>query len=183
MKIEYDKIFLRLLFFFSGFLSIFIVVIEFFNIGVFGDLLLIYITMGFFMQMSTFFYDRMIIKKKSTYSLLLICCILLVYAFYLILIIFTVISLNNILAIFELLFLMISIGFIKVLISFKKKNNYMFCRILLRIEFLITLSLSSIIFILNFFERSSLIFLISLCLLLGGFSNILYGFIWKLKNN
>lgn len=105
MKIEYDKIFLRLLFFFSGFLSIFIVVIEFFNIGVFGDLLLIYITMGFFMQMSTFFYDRMIIKKKSTYSLLLICCILLVYAFYLILIIFTVISLNNILAIFELLFL------------------------------------------------------------------------------
>ena len=65
MKIEYDKIFLRLFFFFSGFLSIFIVVIEFFNIGVFGDLLLIYITMGFFMQLSTFKRIKWKKKKKN----------------------------------------------------------------------------------------------------------------------
>lgn len=188
-KIEFDKIFLRVLFFFSGFQTIFIVVLELFNISVFGHLLLVHISMGFYLQITPFYFDKMRIAKNAKNSkdglkkMLLINVFLLIYTFYLILIIITVIYRNNILAIFELLFLMISIGSIKLLFSFKKKNNYRFSMILLKIEFIITLSLSIIIFILNFFQHSSLIFLISLVFLLGGISNLLYSFIWKLKND
>ena len=114
--------------------------------------------------------------------MILINVFLLISTFYLMLIVITVIYRNTILAIFELLFLMISIGSIKLFFSLKKKNNSMFNMILLKIEFIITVSLSVIIFILNFFQHSSLIFLISLGLLLGGISNLLYSFIWKLKN-
>lgn len=188
IKIDSNKIFLRFLFFFSGFYSILIVVTEFFNIRVFGDHLLIYITLGFFQQILPFYFDRIRIKKNAKNSkdelkkMILINVFLLISTFYLMLIVITVIYRNTILAIFELLFLMISIGSIKLFFSLKKKNNSMFNMILLKIEFIITVSLSVIIFILNFFQHSSLIFLISLGLLLGGISNLLYSFIWKLKN-
>lgn len=183
VKIDSDKFVLRFLFFSSGIYSILIIVTEFFNISVFGDDLLIFITLGFFLQITPIYFNIMKIQKKSTYHLLLINCILLVHTFYLILIIVTVFSRNSILAVFELFFLIISVGCIKAFISFKKKDNSKVCRILLRIEFIIILSLSSIIFILNFFEHNSLILFISLALLLGGCTNLLYSIIWKFKND
>lgn len=188
IKIDFEKIFFRVFFAFTGFYTIFIVVFEFIKISVFRDILLVFLSVGFYSQILPFYLLRMRISKNSKNSkeglkeMLLMNVFLLIYTFYLILTIITALIPNIILATFELLILMISVGSIKLIISFKQKNNYMFSRILLRIEFIITLSLSIIIFILNFFQHSSIILLISLVFLLGGISNLLYSFIWKFKN-
>jgi hypothetical protein len=182
IKIDSDKYFLKFLFIASGVYSFLIIITNFFNISIFGDYLLIFITMGFFFQITPIYYNIMKIQKKSTYKLIILNCIFLAYTLYIILIILTVFSRNSILAVFELFFLIISVGCIKAFISFKKKDNSKVCRILLRIEFIIILLLSSIIFILNFLEHNCLILFISLTLLLGGCTNLLYSIIWKFKN-
>ncbi|MFW9881213.1 MAG: hypothetical protein ACFFG0_49750, partial [Candidatus Thorarchaeota archaeon] len=180
------KILVRFFFFSSGSISVFVALRNLFSINSFGDSFVILLPLAFFLQMTPFLAERMIIKKDSkntSKNLLLISCILLAYALLLILVIFPPFSYNNTLVTFGLLIFMISIGCLNIFVAFKKKENFLFCRIILGIEFIILLSLSLVTFIMTFLDHYPLMFFFSIGLLLGGISNLLYGIIWKFKND